>query len=179
MAKGKGEKGKKAKKEKVKETDPGADVGRLHHNYLQRCQSIGIEGKNDLISNFLLNEENLNRGYQILIGKQNDEKDEISSLSIGPGNCRALVEAILGQCQEGDSCVPFTALKDLRIWGSSIGNNGAAVISKLLRTSGGQLNYLQLRDVKIGIYGAHVLGRSLCRGVSSSSFLTKLESAVT
>lgn len=173
-AKGKGEKGKKGKKEKVKEPDPGADPVCLHQQYLKQCEFVGIEVQNDdPVSKALLREENPSRGCQILIGRDGDE-DGNGSSSISPGCCRALVAAILGQCHGGDN-IPFTALKEIRIWRSSIGNIGAAAIAQILRTNDPnlQLRYLELPDNDISTQGGLILGRSLCGGVSQTCLISR------
>ena len=162
MVEAKGKKGK-GKKDKVKEIDPGADPVRLHQSYLKQCEVIGIEVQNDdPVSKALLKEENPSRGCQILIGRENDDEISISS-----GQCRALVAAILGQCHGGEN-IPFTGLKELRIWRSAIGDIGATAIAEILRTNEPklQLRYLELPANNITSQGALALGESLCARVS-------------
>ena len=164
----KGAKGKQATVEKGVESDPNA----LFTDYNNECKSIGITPYQPLKDN-LLNEENPNRGTQIIV-LPNTKGGE----SLGSGGCRCLVNAMIN--------IPFTATKELRICSSSLGDAGASSIASLLIATATkrsldpstdsttatqpvwQLEYIELTDNDISHVGAKALGRSLCVGMNTT-----------
>jgi len=164
----KGAKGKQATVEQGSESDPNI----LYSNYNNECKSIGINPYQPLKDN-LINEENPNRGTQIIV-LPNTKGGE----SLGSGGCRALVNAMIS--------IPFTATKELRICSSSLGDAGTSSIASLLIATATkrpldpstdsttatqpiwQLEYIELTDNDIGHVGAKALGRSLCVGMNTT-----------
>jgi hypothetical protein len=99
---------------------------------------------------------------------------------LGPGGCRALVNAMIG---DGATQQLFTATKDLRILRSRIKDGGAVAISTLLfatarrksidTTEGDaqpewKIEYLELVDNDISTSGASALGRGLSVGMNKT-----------
>lgn len=163
----KGVKGKQATVEQGPDSDPNI----LLTNYNNECtKSIGITPYQPLKDN-LLNEENPNRGTQIVV-LPNTKGGE----ALGSGGCRALVNAMIS--------IPFTATKELRICSSSLGDAGASSIASLLIATATkrpldptdatttqpiwQLEYVELTDNDISHAGAKALGRSLCVGMNTT-----------
>ncbi len=156
-------------KAKVKAKEGAVDLGQvLYKNYAKECSAIGIEPFGPL-KNALTNEENPNRGKQIMLLPPQTEKGP----TLGPNGCRALINAMIGR-------VPFTAVQDLRIC-SKIEDGGATAVAALLSTTAKknddpndsstdppewQLKYLELINNDIGCVGALALGRSLCVGMN-------------
>jgi hypothetical protein len=157
----KDDKGKSKKKGEV-EAGPETDPFVLFRNYSKQCESVGIP-TNESIKRALCFNENENSSSQLLIGE--DQQDSSSSPLRSCG-CRALVAAILGKCNH-ESATKYTALKEIRIWRSNLGDHGAIAIARLLREAGPEFNIslLELSDNNIGVQGAIALGRSLCIGV--------------
>eukprot|EP00804_Cyclotella_cryptica_P002641 CCRYP_010446-RA/>CCRYP_010446-RA protein AED:0.08 eAED:0.06 QI:0/0/0/0.5/1/1/2/0/357 len=171
--------GKRNGKKSAATLDPGCDPKILYNNYLQSCRCIGIEPSPSLKS-ALTNEDSPNRGVQIIIvGEENNV--------LGPGGCRALVNAMIGKIDDSDAIKhPFTATKDLRIVRSRIKDGGAIAISTLLFATARrksvntalkgdslnqpewQMEYLELMDNDIGRDGAMALGRSLSVGMNTT-----------
>ncbi|KAL7437548.1 hypothetical protein ACHAXH_003179 [Discostella pseudostelligera] len=149
--------------------EPGSDPQILYKNYVKECSAAGIEPFGQL-KNALLNEENPNRGKQIILSQSPTE----GGLTLGPDGCRALMNAMIGR-------VPFTAVQDIRIC-SKIEDGGAAAVGALLsatakkkfvdpndRAAGVEnwkIEYLELINNEIGCVGALALGRSLCVGMN-------------
>ena len=146
--------------------DVGCNTTTLYKNYVQVCESIGIEPYHDL------KQLPSTTGEQIIITGSNDMK-----LASG---CRAIMNALSGKL-EGASAEPFTSLKDLRIRSSDIGDCGAIAVANFLRTiavevkqdggrpeAQGRLQFLDLSDNKIGHQGALHLGRSLEVGMNKT-----------
>jgi len=164
----KGAKGKQATVEQGTDSDPNA----LFTSYNNECKSIGITPYQPLKDN-LINEENPNRGTQIIV-LPNTKGGE----SLGSGGCRCLVNAMIS--------IPFTATKELRICSSSLGDAGASSIASLLIATATkrpldpstdsttatqpiwQLEYIELTDNDISHVGAKALGRSLCVGMNTT-----------
>jgi len=163
----KGAKGKQATVEQGPESDPNI----LYSSYNNECQSIGITPYQPLKDN-LINEENQNRGTQIIV-LPNTKGGE----ALGSGGCRCLVNAMIS--------IPFTATKELRICSSSLGDAGASSIKSLLIATATkrpldpstdstatqpiwQLEYIELTDNDISHVGAKALGRSLCVGMNTT-----------
>ena len=163
----KGAKGKQATVEQGKESDPNA----LFTDYNNECKSIGITPNQPLKDN-LINEENPNRGTQIIV-LPNTKGGE----ALGSGGCRCLVNAMIN--------IPFTATKELRICSSSLGDAGASSIASFLIATATkrpldpstdptatqpvwQLEYIELTDNDISHVGAKALGRSLCVGMNTT-----------
>ena len=156
-------------KEGSVELGPGADPQILYKNYVKECTVAGIEPFAS-VKNALTNEENPNRGKQIVIIQPATE----GCPTLGPDGCRALVRAMIGQ-------VLFTAVKDIRI-SSKIEDGGATALSALLSATAKklvvnpsdpsfvqqewQLEYIDLMNNDIGCIGALALGRSLCVGMN-------------
>jgi len=99
--------------------EPGSDPQILYKNYVKECSTVGIEPFGQL-KNALLNEENPNRGKQIILS----QSPTVGGPTLGPDGCRALINAMIGR-------VPFTAVQDIRIC-SKIEDGGAAAIGTLL-----------------------------------------------
>lgn len=163
-------KGNSKSKEGAADLGPSADPQVLYKNYVKECSTIGIEPFGPL-KNALANEDNPNRGKQLILSPSSSE----GSPSLGPNGCRALVNAMIGR-------VPFTALQDIRIC-SKIEDGGAAAVGALLSATAKklipvdpndssttppewQLEYIELINNDIGPVGALALGRSLCVGMN-------------
>jgi len=166
------------KKDSDKEVTSESDPFLLFKHYCKQCEAVGI-GTNDAIKKALCHNESPTYQSQLLLGPAGAD-----SPTIGDGGCRALVSAILGECEHhgphdttnpsGNSEYKYTAFEDIRIWRSKIGDNGAAALSRLLRRCNGmdfKVWYLELSDNQIRQSGALSLGRSLCSGVSSEFHL--------
>ncbi|KAL7548606.1 hypothetical protein ACHAWF_011878 [Thalassiosira exigua] len=171
MAKAKGKQG-------AIELGPESDPKILFSNYLKECKLIGIEPYGPL-KDALTNDENPNIGKQLVVLPQ--PGGEV----LGPGGCRALVNAILNA---GDTSitkqVPFTAMKEIRICSSGLGDAGAASVASLLMATAQKravdssdpaaakpewkLDYLELVGNEIGRNGCLALGRSLCVGMNKT-----------
>ena len=148
---------------KKAEVVPESDPFILYRNYSKQCESVGII-TNDLVKIALCSSDNDNNSSQIIIG--DNEMQSPSSTPLGPSGCRALVAAILGECNHEDA-TKYKSLKELRIYKSKLGNDGAVAVARLLRKAGTELHLscLELSDNNIGLQGAVALGRSLCSGV--------------
>lgn len=149
--------------------EPGSDPQILYKNYVKECSTVGIEPFGQL-KNALLNEENPNRGKQIILS----QSQTVGGPTLGPDGCRALINAMIGR-------VPFTAVQDIRIC-SKIEDGGAAAIGTLLSATAKKnvvnpndastvppewkLDYIELINNDIGSVGALALGRSLCVGMN-------------
>lgn len=158
-------------KGKAAELGPGSDPQILYKNYVKECSVIGIAPFGPL-KNALTNEDNPNRGQQIMLLESQTE----SGSTLGPNGCRALINAMIGR-------VPFTAVRDIRIC-SKIEDGGATAVAALLSATAKQivvdpnvsdlsteppewhLEYLELINNDIGRVGAMALGRSLCVGMN-------------
>lgn len=166
------------KKDTDKEVE--SDPFLLFKHYCKQCEAVGID-TNDAIKKALCQNESPNHQSQLLLGPA-----DADSPAIGDGGCRALVSAILGECEHhmkgpndttnpnGNSEYKYTAFEDIRIWGSKISDNGAVAFARLLRRCNGvdfKVWYLELSDNQISQSGALSLGRSLCSGVSSEFHL--------
>lgn len=196
--------GKSTGKKDATQTETGSDPKVLCTNYIQACKSIGIEPLKSLQIS-LADENNPSRGEMevnlrihkqisphlytidhtlgqqiVIVGGEND--------TLGPGGCRALVNALIGKIN-GDSITqhPFAATKDLRISRSGIKDGGAIAISTLLfatarrksfNTAEGEVSVveqpewkiecLELMDNDIGPSGAHAIGRALSVGMNKT-----------
>ena len=98
----------------------GCDTTTLYKNYVQVCESIGIEPYNDLKQIVTATGEQI-----IITGSSNEVK-------LSSGGCRALMNALSGKL-EGATVEPFTSLKDLRIRSSNINDCGAVAVATFLR----------------------------------------------
>ena len=181
--------GKQTQKQKrdAVQLGPDSDPRVLYNSYLQACKAIGIQPYPPL-KQALTNEENPNRGKQIIIvgGSPHHSASNSmdSSVVLGPGGCRALVNAMIGKVHPSTKAqTPFTATKEIRICRSNIKDGGAVAIASLLFATAGKLcintsleaeaaawaewklEYLELIDNDIGRSGAMALGRSLSVGV--------------
>ena len=167
----------KAKKQSAVELGPDSDPKVLYTNYTKECVKVGIEPYGPL-KDTLLNEENPNRGKQIIVVLPRVKGVD----ALGSGGCRALVNAMIAK-DSSSSSVPFTVTKELRICSSSLGDAGAQHISKLLMATAikidpkdststtqpeWKLEYIELMDNDIGADGAKALGRSLCVGMNKT-----------
>ena len=149
----------KAKEKTEVEYGPGTDPGLLFSLYAQFCKNIGLE-VNESVKRSLTNTENPLYGKQILI--------DGNESPFGPGGCRALVTSILGRGKgmplspEGLPII-YTSLRELRLWGCSIGNDGAMVIAEILRLGGSELRlvFLELLDANIEANGTAAIGRAM------------------
>jgi len=151
----------KPKKNDTESDGPESDPFVLFRNYSKQCESVGIEA-NETIKKVLCQNENPNSICQLLIFPQDN------STALSAAGCRALVSAILGECNDCDAG-KYTAFKEIRICNSNIGDEGAIALSRLLSKCDGidqKCLYLELPDNFIGTRGALALGRSLCCGVS-------------
>jgi hypothetical protein len=157
------DKGKQSKKKEQVEPGPESDPVILFRNYTKQCQSVGV-AVNEILKRALCSNENENCASQLLIGTNEESR---SSKPLGSCGIRALVAAILGKCNHGET-QKYTALKEIRIWRSNLGDHGAMAIAKLMREGGREhrLAYIELIDNNIGLEGSVALGRSLCAGVS-------------
>eukprot|EP00985_Skeletonema_marinoi_P005287 scaffold2281_cov167-Skeletonema_marinoi.AAC.2 len=151
----------------------GCDTTTLYKNYVQVCESIGIEPYNDLKQIVTATGEQI-----IITGSSNEVK-------LSSGGCRALMNALSGKL-EGATVEPFTSLKDLRIRSSNINDCGAVAVATFLRATvkvevkqevgsttqpvqpAGKLQFLDLSDNNIGHQGALHLGRSLEVGMNKT-----------
>lgn len=172
----------KKRKQESKEIELGADPKILYKHYLTACDAIGIPHYPPL-KRVLTNEDNPNRGSQIIIIRENPLNGREADV-FGSGNCRALMNAIIGKPNAITiTQSPFTAVKDIRIIHCSIKDGGAAAIASLLFATARRivntasedsaipppewkLEYLELINNDISRDGALVLGRSLSVGVS-------------
>jgi hypothetical protein len=118
-------------------------------------------------------------GEQILIVGQDGDM-------LGPGGCRALVNAMIGKVDDSSIQRPFAATKDLRILRSGIKDGGAVAISTLLFATARRksintalddaameqpewrIEYLELADNGITSSGASSLGRALSVGMNKT-----------
>lgn len=164
-------KDKKTKQGAV-ELGPDSDPRILYNNYVKECKAIGLEPYGPL-KDVLTNEQNPNRGKQIIILPPSSEGDG----ALGPGGCRALVNAMIAKDE-----VPFTGCSELRICRSSIKDGGATALGSLLAATAckrsldpsdplavqleWKLEYMELIDNDIGRDGACALGKSLSVGMN-------------
>ncbi len=162
------------------ESGTGSDPTVLFRNYTKCCESIGITIDENVKKALTQNSDNPNASTQLILlganpkvddGAENDDGEESSPPPmLGPGGCRALVSAILGECNDSN-IAKYLGFRDMRILRSNIGDNGATALARLLSKCDGRednpkLEYLELPDNKIGVMGALAIGRSLCCGVS-------------
>ena len=160
----------KAKAKGPVELGPESDPKVLYSNYVRECQAIGIDPYFPL-KDGLTNEENPNLGKQIVVLPSEGGR-------LGPGGCRALVNAIV--MKDG---IPYTSAKEIRLCRCDIRDAGAAAIGTLLADTAKRrtidstdpsavkpvewkLEYLELVDNDIGPSGALAIGRSLCVGMN-------------
>lgn len=96
---------------------------------------------------------------------------------MGPGGCRALVNAMIGNINIDESSIqhPYAATKDLRILRSGIKDGGADAISSLLfatarsdQQTEWKIEYLELTDNDISASGAYSIGRGLSVGMNKT-----------
>ncbi len=172
----------KKQKQESKDIELGEDPKVLYKHYLAACDAIGIPYYPQF-KQVLTNEDNPNRGSQIIIIRENPLNGKEADV-FGSGNCRALMNAIIGKPNAMTiTQSPYTAVKDIRIIHCSINDGGAAAIASLLFATARpivnpasdesatsppdwKLEYLELINNDISSDGALVLGRSLSVGVS-------------
>ena len=127
-----------------------------------------ILGLSNLTLSNLSSSQHNHIGEQIVIvGEEND--------TLGPGGCRALVNAMIGNIDESAVQHPYAATKDLRILRSGIKDSGADAISELLfatarsdQQAEWKIEYLELSDNDISASGAHSIGRGLSVGMNKT-----------
>ena len=172
----------KAKKEKaLEEHGPDSDPAALLSAYLNVCRNLGLSPHESVRRALVGDPENPKAGRQILIESGDDTGTAATggaSSPLGPGGCRALALAIVGggrnsppsDVNYGPSVV-FTALKELRLWRSDVGDFGAVALADMLRLNGAglKISFLEVLDDGIGERGALALGRSLSVGVRRCS----------
>ncbi|GMI46957.1 hypothetical protein TrCOL_g1164 [Triparma columacea] len=158
---------KDGKKKAAKVDDrPGQQPEALLETYTAFCKKIGLPPNAEVIGS-LSNEENPNKGKQIIVG----HNPKSGQPPLGPGGCRALATAIMGigpgmpKDPETGRSIIYEAIQEIRIWGANVGDDGAAAIAELLRLGGAEIKlaYLELNNNNITEIGAFALGRSLQR----------------
>ena len=150
----------------------GEDPTVLLKNYQTQSKLVGLPTHSGLVSAL----SGVNAEGETVPLKQILVDDTETSLVLGSGGTRVLMQAILGSgsAMKGG---PFKLVESIRLWRSKCSDDGAAAIAEVLRLGGGDVKiaYLELLDNNIGHRGALALGTSLSQGNNLSLLTLKLD----
>ena len=154
------------------EVAEGEDPAVLLKNYQTQSKLVGIPTHAGLMTAL----SGVNAEGEVVPLKQILVDDTETSIPLGPGGTRVLMQAILGS-GSGMKGGPFKLVESIRIWRSKCSDDGAAAIAEVLRVGGGDVKiaYLELLDNNIGPRGALALGTSLSKGNNLSLLTLKLD----
>ena len=130
------------------------DPSRLLAAFSKQCHHFGVTPTDSIVRSLMT--DNVNVGKQIIVCYC--EGDEAH---FGPGASRALVGAVTGigvglpPSESGEPMI-YSALTDLRIWNSNVGDEGTAALADMLRFGGKslRLSMLELMHCRVGPVGA-------------------------
>jgi len=151
------------------------DPSRLLAAFSKQCHHFGVTPTDSIVRSLMT--DNVNVGKQIIVCYC--EGDEAH---FGPGASRALVGAVTGigvglpPSESGEPMI-YSALTDLRIWNSNVGDEGTAALADMLRFGGKslRLSMLELMHCRVGPVGALALGKSLSCAMNTSLTILRLD----